>query len=89
VNLREAPLEMTEHGLVCKGDGGFVVNAREVRWFESEGWESSPQPDGTSRPGDHLELEEVGVTDAAVVRDTYSALVDATGQRGRRSGSRR
>src|SRR6266566_730385 len=25
-------------GLVCKSDGWFVVNAREVRWYESEGW---------------------------------------------------
>jgi uncharacterized cupin superfamily protein len=33
----EAPLEQTEHGLVCKGDGWFVVNAREVRWRGSEG----------------------------------------------------
>jgi mannose-6-phosphate isomerase-like protein (cupin superfamily) len=34
----EAPLEETEHGLVCKGDGWFVVNAHELRWYESEGW---------------------------------------------------
>jgi mannose-6-phosphate isomerase-like protein (cupin superfamily) len=34
----EAPVELSEHGLVCKGDGWFVVNARELRWFESEGW---------------------------------------------------
>jgi mannose-6-phosphate isomerase-like protein (cupin superfamily) len=37
VDVPEAPVEPTEHGLVCKGDGWFVVNAREVRWFESEG----------------------------------------------------
>jgi mannose-6-phosphate isomerase-like protein (cupin superfamily) len=28
----EAPFEETEHGLVCKGDGWFLVNARDVRW---------------------------------------------------------
>jgi Cupin domain len=33
----EAPLEQTEHGLVCKGDGWFVVNARDVRWRRSPG----------------------------------------------------
>jgi Cupin domain len=33
----EAPLEQTEHGLVCKGDGWFVVNARDVRWGRVEG----------------------------------------------------
>jgi mannose-6-phosphate isomerase-like protein (cupin superfamily) len=34
----EAPLERTEHGHVCRGDGWFVVNARDIRWYESEGW---------------------------------------------------
>jgi uncharacterized cupin superfamily protein len=33
----EAPLEQTEHGLVCKGPGWFVVNAGEVRWRAWEG----------------------------------------------------
>ncbi|MBX5473505.1 MAG: cupin domain-containing protein [Thermoleophilia bacterium] len=30
----EAPLEETEHGLVPSGDGWFVLNAREARWFD-------------------------------------------------------
>ena len=34
---REAPLEQTEAGLVAAGDGWFVVNAREARWFHREG----------------------------------------------------
>jgi mannose-6-phosphate isomerase-like protein (cupin superfamily) len=38
VDVTEAPVELTEHGLVCKGDGWFVVNARELRWYVSEGW---------------------------------------------------
>src|SRR5439155_8448695 len=38
VDVPEAPVEQTEHGLVCKGDGWFVVNAQELRWYESEGW---------------------------------------------------
>ena len=33
----EAPLEQTEHGLVPAGAGWFVVNARETRWYESDG----------------------------------------------------
>jgi uncharacterized cupin superfamily protein len=33
----EAPLERTEHGLVPKGDGWFVLNAREARWRSAEG----------------------------------------------------
>ena len=38
MDVPEAPVELTEHGLVCQGDGWFVVNAREMRWYESEGW---------------------------------------------------
>jgi hypothetical protein len=37
VDVREAPVELTEHGLVCTADGWFVVNAREVRWRASPG----------------------------------------------------
>jgi uncharacterized cupin superfamily protein len=33
----EAELERTEHGLVAKGDGWYVVNARETRWYHAEG----------------------------------------------------
>lgn len=33
----EAPLEPTEHGLVPTGDGWFVLNARETRWWDREG----------------------------------------------------
>jgi uncharacterized cupin superfamily protein len=33
----EAPLEQTEHGLVVKGPGWFLVNAREVRWRRTGG----------------------------------------------------
>ena len=33
----EARLDTTEHGLVPAGDGWFVLNAREARWFHTEG----------------------------------------------------
>jgi len=33
----EARLESTEHGLVPKGDGWFVLSARDARWLASEG----------------------------------------------------
>jgi len=33
----EAQLETTEHGLVAKGDGWFVLNARDSRWYYVEG----------------------------------------------------
>jgi uncharacterized cupin superfamily protein len=33
----ESRLEPTEHGLVPKGDGWFVLNAREARWLHGPG----------------------------------------------------
>jgi uncharacterized cupin superfamily protein len=33
----EAHLEQTEHGLVPTGEGWFVLNAREARWYHAEG----------------------------------------------------
>ena len=33
----EAPLEQTEHGFVNEGDGWFVLNARDARWWHAEG----------------------------------------------------
>lgn len=33
----EARLEATEHGLVPMGDGWFVLNARDARWYHAEG----------------------------------------------------
>ena len=35
--IREARLDPTEHGLVPRGDGWFVLNAREARWYDSVG----------------------------------------------------
>ena len=33
----EAPLERTDAGLVAKGDGWFILNARDSRWYHAEG----------------------------------------------------
>lgn len=33
----EAPLEPTEQGLVPSGDGWFVLNTRDARWYERPG----------------------------------------------------
>jgi uncharacterized cupin superfamily protein len=33
----ESQLESTEHGLVPMGDGWFVLNAREARWYHGPG----------------------------------------------------
>ena len=38
MNARPAQVDKSEHGLVVKSDGWFVVNAQDIRWRESEGW---------------------------------------------------
>jgi uncharacterized cupin superfamily protein len=59
----EAPLEQTEHGLVPKGEGWFVVNAREARWRHEEGrsaicsFEDEPE---FAQLGIHLNVLEPG-----------------------------
>jgi uncharacterized cupin superfamily protein len=35
--VSEAALESTEQGLVPKGEGWFVLNAREARWYHTDG----------------------------------------------------
>jgi uncharacterized cupin superfamily protein len=37
MTVPEAPLERTEHGLVPKGEGWFVLNAREAQWWHRDG----------------------------------------------------
>jgi uncharacterized cupin superfamily protein len=37
VPVPEAPLEETEHGLAPKGQGWFVLNAREAAWIDRKG----------------------------------------------------
>ena len=34
MTVPEAPLEQTEHGLAARGDGWFVLNAREACWYD-------------------------------------------------------
>ena len=46
----EAPLEETEYGLVPKGKGWFVLNAREAPWMEPRGpWRGQHGSRATSR----------------------------------------
>jgi uncharacterized cupin superfamily protein len=42
----EARLESTEHGLVPKGDGWFVLNARKAQWRHAEGRGAYSQLEG-------------------------------------------
>jgi uncharacterized cupin superfamily protein len=53
----EAQLEPTEHGLVPKGDGWFVLNARQAQWRHAEGRGAYSQLEGDpefSQLGIHL-----------------------------------
>jgi uncharacterized cupin superfamily protein len=51
----EAPLEQTEFGLVPKGAGWFVVNAKEARWLEHDAFGS-----GTTFEGEPA-FEQIGI----------------------------
>ena len=59
----EAPIESTEHGLVPKGDGWFVLNARDAVWRGQQGrgiysrFEGEPE---FSQLGIHLVAMEPG-----------------------------
>ena len=53
----EAPLEQTEAGLVPAGEGWFVVNAKESRWFEHDTFGSGVTFEGEGEAG----FKEVGV----------------------------
>ena len=58
--VSEAELERTEDGLVPKGEGWFVVNAREARWGEHEKFGS-----GTVFEGEP-EFSELGINISVV-----------------------
>jgi uncharacterized cupin superfamily protein len=59
----ESPLEATEHGLVPKGEGWFVLNAREAQWRHAPGRGAYSQFEGElqfSQLGVHLVVLEPG-----------------------------
>jgi uncharacterized cupin superfamily protein len=51
----EAPLEQTEAGTVAKGDGWYVLNAKDARWYHAEGRPAHCDLEGDS------EFDQVGV----------------------------
>jgi uncharacterized cupin superfamily protein len=58
--VQESALERTEFGLVPKGEGWFVVNAKEGRWLEHEAFGS-----GTVFEGDP-KFKELGINISVV-----------------------
>ena len=64
----EAPLEQTEHGLVAKGEGWFVANARDSRWYYVEGRGAFCDFEGEQ------EFEQVGVNLQALMPGDAMAM---------------
>ena len=59
----EAPLEANEHGLAPKGEGWFVLNARDAGWRHAEGRGAYSQFEGDvefPQLGIHLVVLEPG-----------------------------
>jgi uncharacterized cupin superfamily protein len=55
--VQEATLEQTEAGLVPQGEGWFVVNAKEARWFEHDAFGT-----GTTFEGDgDAAFKDIGI----------------------------
>jgi uncharacterized cupin superfamily protein len=50
--VEEARLEQTEHGVVPQGEGWYVVNARESRWWHHDAFGSAVTFEGDVRFGD-------------------------------------
>ena len=50
--VREAKLEKTEHGLIPKEDGWFVLHARDALWRPGEGQALEGTPNKFVRAGD-------------------------------------
>jgi uncharacterized cupin superfamily protein len=62
-SVREAELRSTEEGLVPEGEGWFVINARDARWFESDELGSATIFEGEprfSQLGFHVEVLQPG-----------------------------
>ena len=77
VQVPEAPIEATELGLVCTGPGWFVVNARELRWFESAGLGRLPNLGGdplVEQPGMHTIVGRPRVVLGVGARERHTEL---------------
>jgi uncharacterized cupin superfamily protein len=56
----EAELVATEHGLVPKGDGWFVLNARETQWWQRKGRGVLCEFEGAGFEG-ALDFQQLGI----------------------------
>jgi len=60
VNVPEAELAETENGLVPKGEGWFVLNAREAQWWDRKGRGLLCQFEGSGFEG-ALDFTQLGI----------------------------
>jgi quercetin dioxygenase-like cupin family protein len=58
----ESRLEQTEHGLVPMGEGWFVLNARDSRWYHAEGRSAVCSFEGEEEPENEFEQLGINVT---------------------------
>jgi hypothetical protein len=56
----EASLEQTDAGLVSRGPGWYVLNAREARWNHREGHGQSPNLAGADDDEAEAHFRELG-----------------------------
>ena len=67
----EAQLEQTEEGLVPKGDGWFVLNARDARWWHTEGRSAVCTFEGVE---EELEFPQLGINVSILEPDQPMAM---------------
>jgi uncharacterized cupin superfamily protein len=64
----EAPLEQTEAGVVPKGDGWFVLNAKDARWYHADGRSAICDLEGD------IEFSQLGINIAVLGRGEPMAM---------------
>jgi len=80
----EAELVRTEHGLVPKGQGWFVLSARDTQWWEREGRGVLCEFEGAGFEG-ALDFEQLGIN--LTVLGPASRWRCTTGKETRRTSS--
>jgi uncharacterized cupin superfamily protein len=68
----EAQLEQTDEGLVPMGEGWFVLNARDARWYHAEGRSAVCAFEGEQ--GDELEFPQLGINVSVLEPGQFMAM---------------
>ena len=70
----ESRLAPTEHGLVPKGEGWFVLNARDSRWYHAEGRTAVCTFEGESRDNGENEFDQLGINVSVLNPGEFMAM---------------